>query len=193
MASDEAWQYQQTASGSVFYWNSVTNETSWERPKGGYGCCVTDFLFARKTCRCAHDIFTFESHQAFLSRTVGVWHQEQNDFGEVFYWNSVTNESTWDRPEGLIWSSPLICCWYCSVDPHLCISGAQSLKTRHWNGAPKWNVVLMGVRYGTGACKVLVLSCICLTIHNFIYKYSGVWSARFLTMVVTTCVMLTVR
>lgn len=35
MASDEAWQYQQTASGSVFYWNSVTNETSWERPKVG--------------------------------------------------------------------------------------------------------------------------------------------------------------
>ena len=65
------WTEHKAQDGRVYYYNSVTKESRWERPDDFYG--------AKKA-------------------PSSVWAEYKTNDGRTYYYNSVTKESRWEKP-----------------------------------------------------------------------------------------------
>ena len=74
--SQGAWTRHTDDEGSVYYHNTVTDETTWDKPEG------------------------FQDDGEDNGENKGSWEKHTTDDGEVYYHNTVSDETTWDKPEG---------------------------------------------------------------------------------------------
>ena len=84
----EGWSEQTSEDGSVFYYNSVTGDTSWDRP------AATETETAGTT-----EIPAVGEQQVTAHGDLPAgWSEEKAEDGAVFYFNSANGETSWDRP-----------------------------------------------------------------------------------------------
>jgi hypothetical protein len=73
------WEELKTEEGETYYYNSFTDETSWEKPAGSASAPA----------------------QAPAPAAGGLpegWQELKTDDGETYYYNSITDETSWERP-----------------------------------------------------------------------------------------------
>jgi transgelin len=70
----DGWEELKTDDGETYYYNSITDETSWEKPSGG------------------------ASASAPSGGLPEGWQELKTDDGETYYYNSITDETSWERP-----------------------------------------------------------------------------------------------
>jgi len=76
------------ATGNIYYYNEVTDETTWEKPKGYRDDKVVKPL-----------IYTSKNEAKKASN--GNWQAVVDKFsGKTYYFDTVTLQTTWDKPEG---------------------------------------------------------------------------------------------
>ena len=76
--------YVDDETGETFYWNRITNETSWTSP-GTHNERDED----------THN----ERHEDTIDTAPHAWVAHRDDFANVYYWNYETGLSQWQRPE----------------------------------------------------------------------------------------------
>ncbi|KAK6047735.1 WW domain protein, partial [Cooperia oncophora] len=81
------WTKHETADGRVYYYNKVTKESSWNKP---------DEL---KTPQERQTIEIKRSTPTATSAN-GIWKEYKTPEGRAYYYNTVTKETTWTKPEG---------------------------------------------------------------------------------------------
>ena len=67
-AASTDWQECYDDQGNLYYYNAVTNETSWEKPADLLSGGATD------------------------------WQECYDEQGNLYYYNAVTNETSWEKP-----------------------------------------------------------------------------------------------
>jgi hypothetical protein len=72
--SADEWQELKNEEGYTYYFNNVTQESSWNKPD----CLKTP---------------------EELAQGVKLWQELTTPEGHVYYWNSVTNDTVWEKPE----------------------------------------------------------------------------------------------
>jgi len=86
----EGWTLQTADDGAVFYYNSNTGETSWDRP-----IATSSVPIATS----AVEVAATEDAGAIEATPLPAgWSQETAEDGAVFYYNSSSGETSWDRP-----------------------------------------------------------------------------------------------
>ena len=104
----EGWEAHDDGEGNIYYWNRNTQESTWVRP-------MLKILQAKSVLRAfqstsANDTNTDDNTQADADAETGDdadkepplpenWEIHHDESGYVFYWNRVTEESQWTRPE----------------------------------------------------------------------------------------------
>ena len=92
-AAEDEWTKTQDDEGRTYYYNTKTEETSWDRPAG--------FDERKKDVNTEQreekedgiaDTTNTESH--------GDWIEAQDDEGRTYYYNTKTEETSWDQPAG---------------------------------------------------------------------------------------------
>lgn len=81
-----AWEKVTDDDGKEYYYNPVTEETAWDRPEG--------FEESKDEDK------SKEEKEDGKEATKGTWEKVTDDDGKEYYYNSVTEETSWDRPEG---------------------------------------------------------------------------------------------
>ncbi|PIO69515.1 WW domain protein, partial [Teladorsagia circumcincta] len=81
------WTKHETADGRVYYYNKVTKESSWNKP---------DEL---KTPQERQAIVLKRSTPTATSAN-GIWKEYKTSEGRAYYYNTITKETTWTKPEG---------------------------------------------------------------------------------------------
>lgn len=83
----DEWEAFQDDDGDTYYVNTLTQETSWDRPanfkEGGGGSA--DASPAADSPKAAEN---------------GGWEAVKDDVGDIYYWNASSGETTWDKPAG---------------------------------------------------------------------------------------------
>jgi len=83
----DGWSEQTSEDGSVFYYNSITGETSWERPS-------TETAETTEIPTAAVEEQQVVAHGDLPAG----WTEERAEDGAVFYFNSATGDTSWDKP-----------------------------------------------------------------------------------------------
>eukprot|EP00538_Stauroneis_constricta_P000509 CAMPEP_0119553754 /NCGR_PEP_ID=MMETSP1352-20130426/6427_1 /TAXON_ID=265584 /ORGANISM="Stauroneis constricta, Strain CCMP1120" /LENGTH=984 /DNA_ID=CAMNT_0007600219 /DNA_START=188 /DNA_END=3142 /DNA_ORIENTATION=+ len=88
-ALPEGWmETQDPSSGATYYFNSVTNETSWERPAATPSAATN-----------AQDSAAPQEQEQAPAPAQQEWMETQDPAtGNTYYFNTVTNETSWERP-----------------------------------------------------------------------------------------------
>ena len=88
-----AWQTVKDESGDIFYWNAQTGAMQWERPVGAALAIGAD----AENSRSVWDNRRRGSTQ--MAPMKGGWQQLTDASANVFYFNSLSGEARWARPE----------------------------------------------------------------------------------------------
>lgn len=80
-------------SGGVYYFHSLTGETSWERPADRLSS--TPGAVASPRARAAS---ASRRNLGLASPLPAGWQEAVDDAGAVYYYNEATDETSWDRP-----------------------------------------------------------------------------------------------
>jgi hypothetical protein len=114
----EGWtEAEDPTSGQIYYYNSITQETSWERPAGeepesiynavteeeGEGVHGSESAEAEsdgeaETISAEESILPEQTQQTSLPE--GWTEAEDPSTGQFYYYNSITQETSWERPAG---------------------------------------------------------------------------------------------
>ena len=84
------WTEATTDDGSVYYVNDTTGETSWEKPAAGAGA---NAVAQKKTDSTAVD--------AKGAEIAALWVEAKTDDGRTYYVNTLTDETSWERPSAM--------------------------------------------------------------------------------------------
>ncbi|VDM70003.1 unnamed protein product [Strongylus vulgaris] len=90
--TDCPWTKHETAEGRVYYYNKITKESSWNKP---------DEL---KTPQERQERTTPTASSSSSSNVI--WKEYKTPEGRAYYYNTVTKETTWTRPECLNTAAP---------------------------------------------------------------------------------------
>lgn len=82
---ESPWEVIESDDGSVYYYNSITGESSWTMPDSSK-MVSTDFSDTIGEIR--EDLFLDENWEKV----------ESKEDGSIYYYNKVTGESTWNHP-----------------------------------------------------------------------------------------------
>jgi len=85
-SASSVWKPVQDGDGDTYYWNTVTNQTTYDKPAGFVDNTLPSAA-ASKTARDEED-----DSQG--------WQEVKDNDGDTYYWNTVTNETTYDKPAG---------------------------------------------------------------------------------------------
>mmetsp|Transcript_14936 Transcript_14936/g.28233 ORF Transcript_14936/g.28233 Transcript_14936/m.28233 type:complete len:3070 (+) Transcript_14936:85-9294(+) len=87
------WEELKSAEGEPYYWNTVTDEVTWEMPEALKNAKATDG---------ADDEAPITKSPIATSETdaASVWEECKTEEGELYYWNTETDETSWERPVG---------------------------------------------------------------------------------------------
>ncbi len=92
------WSKVQDDEGQTYYYNEKTEETSWEKPDGfdeknkdAVGVKEEDETITKTK---------EETSDAVETKEVGGWTEVQDDEGQTYYYNTKTEATSWDKPEG---------------------------------------------------------------------------------------------
>ena len=88
-----AWQTVKDENGDIFYWNAQTGAMQWERPVGAVLAIGAD----AENSRSVWDNRRRGSTQ--MAPMKGGWQQLKDASANVFYFNSLSGEARWARPE----------------------------------------------------------------------------------------------
>ena len=88
------WEEIQDDEGRTYYYNSKTEETSWDKPDG----------FSEKPAVTEQEVSETKVEDVPAKEpepsTKGDWTEVKDDEGQTYYYNTKTEETSWDPPEG---------------------------------------------------------------------------------------------
>jgi len=100
--ANNGWEMFQDDDGNVYYFNNQTEETQWHKPDGFDDSAVAveasqkqkpDNEFSSSPPSASAD----GAHQAERS-----WEKYKDDEGRIYYYNTTTEETQWEAPEGFV-------------------------------------------------------------------------------------------
>jgi len=94
MSSSSPWLECATDEGDIYYWNSKTDESIWEPPFEGFVPMKQHKLNSTQASKQAGQI-PVQKKGPLLPPN---WIECQDDDGSTYYWNSKTDESSWEFP-----------------------------------------------------------------------------------------------
>ena len=87
------WTQVQDDEGPTYYYNTKTEETSWDRPEG----------FGKKNkdanSNAAQEEQKEKVPETKETKAFGYWTEVQDDEGQTYYYNTKTEQTSWDRPD----------------------------------------------------------------------------------------------
>jgi|TARA_B110000208_G_scaffold11105_1_gene13943 hypothetical protein len=99
-SAEEDWEERRADSGHLYYFNRQTLVSSWEKP-AGFGGAEQEGEGGGATASALASSVATAADADDESSTGSEWVELAAKDGTPYYYNKVTQESTWERPKGL--------------------------------------------------------------------------------------------
>eukprot|EP00941_MAST-03F_sp_MAST-3F-sp1_P006132 g6132.t1 len=90
------WDAHADEEGNIYYYNNVTGETSWDKPEGFVDAANADITEGGKE----EHAFNKDGHGEHDGETHGDWTEHDDGEGNIYFYNNITGETSWEPPTG---------------------------------------------------------------------------------------------